>query len=122
MVFPLNLSIHLWGTGTLHFHNCLIHYSAGQTSPVKWALFRLTAIAAPGLVAVLPLCPTYKGLDVEYVESRKAKDPVAKRNRLRRITWFNPQYSKKVKTRVGHEFVKLFDKNFPAGSSLHSVQ
>ena len=28
--------------------------------------------------------------DGEYAESRKAKDPVVKRNRGRRITWFNP--------------------------------
>ena len=59
--------------------------------------------------------------DIEYVESRKAKDPAVKKNHVRRITWFNPPYSKNVKTRVDHEFLKLIDKNFPAGSRFHKV-
>ena len=42
--------------------------------------------------------------DFEYVGSRKTKDPAAKKNHMRRITWFNPPYTKNVKTRVGHEF------------------
>ena len=58
--------------------------------------------------------------EVEYVE-RKAKDPVVKRDRKRTITWFNPPFSKNVKTKVGHEFLKLIDKNFPAGSRLHKI-
>ena len=57
--------------------------------------------------------------DVEYVDSRKAKDPVVKRDCVRRITWFNPQYSKNVKTRAGHEFLKLIKEGFPADSRLH---
>ena len=59
--------------------------------------------------------------EVEYAGSRKAEDPVVKRNRKRRITWFNPPYSKNVKTRVGHEFLKLIDSNFPVGSKLYKV-
>ena len=57
--------------------------------------------------------------DAEYMESRKAKEPVAKRNRVRRITWFNPPYSKNTITRVGQKFLKLIDKHFPVGSKLH---
>ena len=59
--------------------------------------------------------------DVEYVGSRKANDPVVKRNCVRRITWFNPPYSKNVKTRVRQEFLKLTDNNFPVGSTLHKL-
>ena len=58
--------------------------------------------------------------EVEYAGSRKANDPVVKA-RKRRITWFNPPYNKNVKTRVGHEFLKLIDNNFPAGSRLHKI-
>ena len=39
-----------------------MHYLVGQTSPVKWPLFGLTAITVFGLVVVLPLCPTYMGV------------------------------------------------------------
>ena len=59
--------------------------------------------------------------DVEYAGSRKAKEPGVKRNRARRITWFNPPYSKNVITRVGQKFLKLIDKHFPVGSKLHKV-
>ena len=59
--------------------------------------------------------------DVEYVGSRVARDHVMKRNRVRRIAWFNPPYSKNVIIRVGHKFLKLIDKKFPIGSRLHKV-
>ena len=59
--------------------------------------------------------------NVEYVGSRKTKEPVMKRKRARRITWFNPPYSKNVITRVGQKFLKLIDKHFPVGSKLHKV-
>ena len=59
--------------------------------------------------------------DVEYVASRKTMEPVAKRKRARRVTWFNPPYSKSVMTRVGQRFLKLVDKHFPVGSKLHKV-
>ena len=59
--------------------------------------------------------------DVEYVGSTKAKEPVAKRNRARRITWFNPPYSNNEITRVGQKFLKLIDKHFPVDFKLHEV-
>ena len=58
---------------------------------------------------------------VEYVEGRKNKGPVSQRNRARRVTWFNPPYSKNVITRVGQKFLKLIDKHFPVGSKLRKV-
>ena len=59
--------------------------------------------------------------NVEYVECRKNKGPVSKRNRARRVTWFNPPYSKNVLTRIGQKFLKLIDKHFPVGSKLRKV-
>ena len=38
---------------------------------------------------------------IKYVGDKKNKEPVSKRNRARRGTWFNPPYSKNVITRVG---------------------
>ena len=60
------------------------------------------------------------GEDVEYAEGRKSREPV-RRNRTRRVTWFNPPYSKSVVTRVGQKFLKLVDKHFPVGSELRKV-
>ena len=59
--------------------------------------------------------------DVEYVEGRKSKKPVVKRNHARRVTWFNPQYSKNIITRLGQKFLKLIDKHFSIGSKLHKL-
>ena len=59
--------------------------------------------------------------NVEYVENRKNQEPVSKRNRARRVTWFNPSYSKNVITWVGQKFLKLIDKHFPVGSKLRKV-
>ena len=39
--------------------------------------------------------------NVEYTVRRKAKKTGLQRSRVRRITWFNPPYSKNVKTRIG---------------------
>ena len=35
----------------------------------------------------------------------------------RKVTWFNPPYSKKV----GQKFLKLIDKHFPVGCKLRKV-
>ena len=59
--------------------------------------------------------------DVEYVEDRKNKEPVSKRKRERKVTWFNPPFSKNVTTKVGQKFLKLIDKHFPVGSKLRKV-
>ena len=36
-----------------------------------------------------------------------------RKNRKRNIIWFNPPFSKNVKTKVAEEFLKLLDKHFP---------
>ena len=43
------------------------------------------------------------------------------RKRARKVTWFNPPYSKNVVTRVGQKFLKLIDKHFPVGCKLRKV-
>ena len=42
-----------------------------------------------------------------------------KRCRQRRITWFNPLFSKTIKGNVGSTFLSLVDKHFPKESPLH---
>ena len=44
-----------------------------------------------------------------------------KRSRKRNITWFNPPYSKDVKTDIGKNFLKLIDTCFPPSNILHKV-
>ena len=37
----------------------------------------------------------------------------ARRNRNRKVIWFNPPYSQNVKTNIGKLFIKLVRKHFP---------
>ena len=44
-----------------------------------------------------------------------------KKNRKKRVTWFNPPYSQNVKTFVGKEFLQLIDTAFPPNNPLHKL-
>ena len=44
-----------------------------------------------------------------------------RKKRKRNIIWFNPPYSKNVKTNVGAVFLKLIKRHFPAGSPLGKI-
>ena len=44
-----------------------------------------------------------------------------KKSRKRKITWFNPPYSKNVQTNIGKQFLKLIDKNFPTNHPLRKI-
>lgn len=43
------------------------------------------------------------------------------RNRRQKVIWFNPPYSKSVKTNVGKEFLKLIDKHFPEHNKFNKI-
>ena len=60
---------------------------------------------------------------VAYATERKAihTNLQCKRNRRRKITWFNPPFSKDVATDIGRRFLCLIDKHFPQKSKLHQV-
>jgi hypothetical protein len=45
----------------------------------------------------------------------------ARRNRQRKIIWFNPPFSKSVNTNIGWEFLSLIDKHFPLQHKLHKI-
>ena len=45
----------------------------------------------------------------------------AQRRRRRKTTWFNPPFSKTVKTNVGKKFLRLIDRHFPRGSKLNKI-
>ena len=46
---------------------------------------------------------------------------VPKRKRSRKVIYFNPPYSKNVKTNVGKKFLQLMDKHFPPGNPLNKI-
>ena len=44
-----------------------------------------------------------------------------RRNRSRKIIWFNPPFSKGVSTNVAQQFLGLLDKHFPRENPLHRI-
>ena len=44
-----------------------------------------------------------------------------RQNRQRNVIWFNPPYSKNVKTNIARDFLRLLDKHFPHSHKLHSI-
>ena len=46
---------------------------------------------------------------------------ITKRKRQRIILWFNPLYSKTVKTKIGKFFLQLIKKHFPKEHKLHKI-
>ena len=55
--------------------------------------------------------------------SMKFEAPIesAKRNRNRKVIWFNPPYSLNVKTNIGKVFLKLVRKHFPRSHKLSKI-
>ena len=45
----------------------------------------------------------------------------SQRRRQRNIIWYNPPYSKNVRTNIRREFLKLIDKHFPHVNKLHKI-
>ena len=43
------------------------------------------------------------------------------KNRKRNIIWFNPPYSKSLKTNIGKYFFRLLNKHFPPGHKLYKI-
>jgi hypothetical protein len=43
-----------------------------------------------------------------------------RQTRQRNVLWYNPPYSKNVKTNLAHNFLQLIDKHFPPNNKLHA--
>ena len=50
-----------------------------------------------------------------------ATQPRKRKNRSRRVTWYNSPYSLEVATNVAKEVLDLVDKHFPVGHPLHTI-
>ena len=57
---------------------------------------------------------------IKYPESTPVPQR-SRKNRARKVIWFNPPYGANVKTNVGGQFIKLITKHFPAGHKLHKI-
>ena len=55
-----------------------------------------------------------------YVE-QSAKKPKGNKKRKRNIIWFNPPYSKTIKTNTGKYFFRFINKHFPPEHKFHKI-
>ena len=55
------------------------------------------------------------------IPAPKNNDENQKRKRKRNIIWFNPPYSKNVKTNIGKTFLQLLSKHFPKDHEMHKI-
>ena len=60
----------------------------------------------------------YQANHLQYTINRSIVK-INQRKRSRKIIWFNPPYSENVSTKIGSQFLKLLDKNFPKNNPLH---
>ena len=58
-----------------------------------------------------------------YTHELRYKPPQPRRNRTRkrRVIWYNPPYSKKVKTNIGRKFLQLLETHFPQNNRFHKI-
>ena len=59
-------------------------------------------------------------IKLEY-RDREESNTQKRRNRPRKILWFNPPYNMEVVNNLGKEFFKLLKRNFPSGRPLHKI-
>ena len=64
---------------------------------------------------------TKKGYKHQLKFDPNIPDKSPKKNRRRRIAWFNPPFSRNVKTNVGAKFLRIISRNFPADHLLHKI-
>jgi hypothetical protein len=56
--------------------------------------------------------------DLTYVD-KNVHNHAKRKNRRRKIIWFNPPFNKEVSTNVAAKFLRLIDKHFSVNSELH---
>ena len=55
------------------------------------------------------------------IPAPKNNDENQKHKRKRNRIWFNPPYTKNVKTNIGKTFLQLLSKHFPKGHQMHKI-
>ena len=59
--------------------------------------------------------------NLQYLDTDLPTQSTNRRKRQRNIIWFNPPFSRNIKTNIGRTFLNLIDKHFPASSHLHRI-
>lgn len=56
-----------------------------------------------------------------YNNTETREENNTRKQRKRKIIWFNPPFSTTVKTKIGKIFLELLDKHFPRSSEFHKI-
>ena len=92
-------------------HNRLVTLSCNQSTFSKALPPYNNALKKSGYSEIKP---------ESFNHSKPNREP-GKKQRKRKITWFNPPYNEEVKTNIGKEFFRLIDKHFPPHHKLHKI-
>ena len=63
----------------------------------------------------------YKNKLIYEEKNTQEGEKKKKKNRKRKITWFNPPFSNNLKTNLGREFIRIINKNFPKDNPLSKI-
>ena len=58
---------------------------------------------------------------IKFSKDDSTKPNKKRKNRSRKIIWFNPPFSSNVKTNIGKTFLTLIGKHFPTKNKLHKI-
>ena len=60
---------------------------------------------------------------LQYIfdSDKTPKSTSSQKRRRRNMIWFNPPYSKNIKSKIGYNFLKLINKDFPESCTLHKI-
>ena len=58
---------------------------------------------------------------LEYSPDNPPSTTTQKRKRQRNIIWFNPPFSKNVRSNIARDFLRLLDMHFPKANPLHKI-
>ena len=67
------------------------------------------------------MMPFIFNLAANYIAPFSRELYYSRRNRQRNVIWFNPPFSKNVKTNIARSFLHLVDTHFPASHKLHKI-
>ena len=87
---------------------------------------RLSSISANETIFRDAITPYQKALNESGYKYNLKFEPIVqtgfkKRNRGRKITWFNPPFSANVSTNIGAKFLQIIDTCFPRGHILYKI-
>ena len=83
---------------------------------------RYQPIITPNISSIPPYQKALKKSGYAHIlKFEPTKEATKRKNRRRKILWFNPPYSANIATNVGKKFLNLIDKNFPPSHILHKI-